>query len=192
MPRITGVDWDQLADHRELFELIGETYGFVPNSFRTLGRNSALLAAAGRLGNIVMIDAQHTSLELRWLVAHVSSRAAGCAYCAAHSALYASRVGGASVEKVREVWEFETSELFTEAERAALRLAWAAGLAPNQATDAHFEALAEHFSEEAILELVAVIALFGFFNRWNDTLATDLESVPAAFRERARPQAADG
>jgi hypothetical protein len=31
---------------------------------------------------------------------------------------------------------------------------------------------------------VAVIALFGFLNRWNDTLGTVLEDVPKEFVEK--------
>jgi len=32
-----------------------------------------------------------------------------------------------------------------------------------------------------IVELVSVIALFGYLNRWNDTMATQLEGLPARF-----------
>jgi|HubBroStandDraft_6_1064221.scaffolds.fasta_scaffold88798_1 hypothetical protein len=34
-----------------------------------------------------------------------------------------------------------------------------------------------------IVELVGVIAYFGFLNRWNDTLATELESSPLNFAQ---------
>ena len=76
------------------------------------------------------------------------------------------------------VWEFETSELYTEAERAALRVARGGGSQPNGVTDDDFTTLREHFNEQQILEIVAVIALFGFLNRWNETLATSLEAKP--------------
>ncbi len=55
---------------------------------------------------------------------------------------------------------------------------------PNAVEDAHFEALRQHFGDEEIVELVAVVALFGFLNRWNDTMATTLEAGPLAFAER--------
>ena len=45
-------------------------------------------------------------------------------------------------------------------------------------SDAMFADLGNYFSEGAQLEIVSVIALFGFLNRWNSTLATDLESLP--------------
>jgi len=43
--------------------------------------------------------------------------------------------------------------------------------------------LQKYFSDEAIIDIVAVIALFGFLNRWNDTLGTALEDVPKGFVE---------
>jgi hypothetical protein len=41
--------------------------------------------------------------------------------------------------------------------------------------------LRRHFSSGAIVEIVSVISLFGWLNRWNDTLASDLEASPLAF-----------
>jgi alkylhydroperoxidase family enzyme len=76
------------------------------------------------------------------------------------------------------VWSYETSELFRDAERAALRLAHHAALVPNQATDEDFAELRHHFDDGEIVEIVAMIALFGFLNRWNDTMATELEEHP--------------
>ncbi|MCC5874095.1 MAG: hypothetical protein JJU22_16965 [Gammaproteobacteria bacterium] len=69
----------------------------------------------------------------------------------------------------------------SDAERAALALAFAAGSVPNESDQQHFAALREHFREQQIIQLVAVIALFGFLNRWNDILAIALESQPQDF-----------
>ena len=41
--------------------------------------------------------------------------------------------------------------------------------------------LHDHYGDDGVVELVAVISLFGFFNRWNDTMSTDLEAGPGAF-----------
>jgi uncharacterized peroxidase-related enzyme len=117
------------------------------------------------------------SPELKELVALVASTAAGCRYCQAHTASNATRKG-AHAEKIAQVWSYETSDLFSDAERAALRLAYHAALVPNAATDEDFEDLRRYFDDGEIVELVTMIALFGFLNRWNDTLATDLETKP--------------
>ncbi|MDX1649992.1 MAG: carboxymuconolactone decarboxylase family protein, partial [Myxococcota bacterium] len=81
--------------------------------------------------------------------------------------------------------EFETHPAFDDRERAALALARDAAAHPPAVDDGHFEALRRHFDEDAIVELVAVIALSGFLNRFNDTMAKTLEDEPLAFA-RAR------
>jgi alkylhydroperoxidase family enzyme len=78
---------------------------------------------------------------------------------------------------------YETSPLFSDAERAALQLSQSAASVPNQATQAHFDAAKAHFDEAQVAEIIAVVATFGFLNRWNDSLATDIEDNPLAFAE---------
>ena len=121
--------------------------------------------------------------ELKQLVAHISSTAAGCQYCQAHTAHTAARIG-VSLEKLEAAWNFETDNRFNEAERAALRFARDASIIPNAVTKNHFEDLHKHFSDDEIVELLAVISLFGWLNRWNDTMATELESEPLNFASR--------
>ena len=97
----------------------------------------------------------------------------------AHTAAHAANAG-VTDEKIAKVWEFETSDLFSAAERAALRVAMCAAQTPNAVTEALFADLRSHNSEQQIIQIVASISLFGFLNRWNDTMATTLEAQPAA------------
>ena len=55
------------------------------------------------------------------------------------------------------------------------------GVVPNAVTPEHFAELRRHWDDGEIVEILAVVGLFGFLNRWNDSMATDLEDVPAAF-----------
>jgi hypothetical protein len=55
---------------------------------------------------------------------------------------------------------------------------------PNAVTDAMFAELRKYWTEEQIVEIVGVISLFGFLNRWNDTLATPLEDEPIEVGQR--------
>ena len=118
------------------------------------------------------------------LVSLVTSQASGCRYCQAHMTNLAS-IYRASDDKIRAVWEFEASPLFSPAERAALRLGYRAALVPNEATGADFDELKRHFDEGQIVEIVATIALFGYLNRWNDTMATALEPLAIEVASRA-------
>lgn len=101
----------------------------------------------------------------------------------AHTAGAALRLGIAD-KKLESVWEFRTSPLFTEAERVALELAIAGASQPNAVTDELFEKLKQHWTESQIVEIVGVIALFGFLNRFNDTMATPLEAEPIEVGEK--------
>src|SRR5216683_3947599 len=123
------------------------------------------------------------SPELKQLVAYISSTAAGCRYCQAHTADSAARIGVPQA-KLEAAWNFESDTGFEESERAVLRLARDASVVPNAVTKAHFEDLHKYFSDDEIVELVAVISLFGWLNRWNDTMATELESEPLNFASK--------
>ncbi len=91
---------------------------------------------------------------------------------------------GVEENKLAAVWEYQSSSLFTNAERVALDFAVAASVVPNAVTDASFEDLRKHWSEEQIVEIVATIAMFGFLNRWNDTMGTPLEDQAMAASDK--------
>lgn len=65
--------------------------------------------------------------------------------------------------------EFETLEL-DEATRLALRLAEAVTRDSNAVPDPLFEAVRGHFDEGQVIELLAVIGIFNYFNRFNNAL----------------------
>ncbi len=182
MTRILLATSDQLAANKELLDLAAMAMGFEANSLKVMARQPAILQGFMSLSAAILGPNSALDPVLRQMIAHVSSAAAGCAYCQAHTA-HGAEHRGADAAKLDALWEFETSELFSPAEKAALDLALAAGSVPNQTTDAQFETLLAHFSEDQIVEIVAVISLFGFLNRWNDTLATTLEDSPLAFAE---------
>ncbi len=89
---------------------------------------------------------------------------------------------GVETARIQAIWQYADSDLFTEAERAALDIVWAGSQSPNQSTPEHFEELRKHYSNEQIIEILAVNCLAGWLNKWNDTVATvtDQESVDFA------------
>ena len=101
----------------------------------------------------------------------------------AHTAGASLRLG-VSEQKLEAVWEYRTSPLYTEAERVALDFALAAAAQPNAVTDELFAKMKDHWTESQIVEIVGVIALFGWLNRFNDTMATPLEEEPIEVGEK--------
>ncbi len=163
---------------RAMIENAESLMGFVPNDALVMARHPALTKA---MWGLVAAVYGPGSLDngLKRLIGEAASKAAGCFYCLAHAA-HGAKSQGVPQEKIDAVWAFEDSPHFDEAERAAINLAMKAGVVPNEATDADFGRLKQHFSDDQIIEIVAVISMFGFLNRWNSTLGTTLEPVPLA------------
>lgn len=166
----------ELADDFAIFEQI---LGFVPNSLLTMQRRPEIVKGFGVLTKAVMAKGGLVDLGFKRLLAHFASRAAGCQYCEAHS-LIAAKIHGISDEKVAAVWEYQTSDLYTDAERVALDYALAAGSVPNAVDEPLMVRMKAHWSDDEIVEILGAICLYGFLNRWNDSMATDLEEAPKA------------
>jgi AhpD family alkylhydroperoxidase len=111
---------------------------------------------------------------LKRMIGYVASRVAGCRYCQAHTIRAAERYG-AEEEKLAHVWEYRDYPAFTEAERAALDFAWAASTVPNAVDEDLKQRLHANWDKGEIVEILGVIALFGYLNRWNDSMGTSLE-----------------
>ena len=172
MAHVKPLPRDSVPEFKERFDHYASTRGFVPNSILTMSRRPAIAKAFMELNRAVLYEGT-VAEELKMLVSLIASQASGCRYCQAHMANLSS-IYKSSDDKIRAVWEFETSDLFSDAERAALRV---------EAAD--FDELKKHFDDGQIVEIVASIALFGYLNRWNDTMATDLEELPTVVAERA-------
>jgi uncharacterized peroxidase-related enzyme len=181
-PRLAPLPVDHTPEMQELLEGTRKRMGFVPNSQLTMQRKPKLLRAYSQLTAAIWDPDGKVDRKLKRLISHVASRAAGCQYCMAHTAEGAAKLG-VDQQKIDAVWDYQTSPLFSAAERAALDVAVAAGCVPNAVTDEMFAELRKHWDEEQIVEIVAVIALFGFLNRWNDTFATPLEDEPLEYGE---------
>jgi len=159
------------------FDIFDRILGFVPNSLLTMQRRPKMVKGFGELTKGVMDPEGAVDLGLMRLIAHFSSRAAGCQYCEAHS-LVAAKIHDVPQEKLDAIWDYQTSDLYTEAERAALDFAMAAGSVPNAVDAELFARMRQHWSEEQIVQILGAVCLYGFLNRWNDSMATDLEEAP--------------
>lgn len=168
---------DSRPELAETFAVFERILGFVPNSLLTMQRRPKIVRGFGVLTEAVMDPEGTVDPGFKRLIAHFASSAAGCRYCEAHS-LVAARIHGVDDAKLAALWEYASSPLYDDAERAALDFALAAGSVPNAVTAEHFTALREHWSDGQIVEILAAVCLYGFLNRWNDSMATDLEAPP--------------
>ena len=176
---IGDTDRKSLEEFEELFKLVESFMGYLPNAHLTMSERPELLKAFSGLAGAVF-QSDGLDAGTKQLIALASSLSAGCKYCQAHTSHGAERAG-IEEKKIADILNYSESEQFSESEKAVLDLAFAAGKVPNSSNQKHFDNLIKYYSKKEIVDIVSVISLFGFLNRWNDTLGTALEDVPENF-----------
>lgn len=174
MPLVTPLTPDHDKNTQELAEFFNETLGFCPNSVLTMQRRPAISRAFINLNKAVMANEGRVTSALKRMIAWVSSNATGCRYCQAHAIRAAERYG-AEQEQLDNIWEYRTHPAFNDAERAALDFSLAASQVPNAVNGEIKQRLYKHWDEGEIVEMLGVISLFGYLNRWNDSMGTSIE-----------------
>ena len=170
---------EDFPEYEELFRLVESFMGYLPNSYLLMADKPELLEAFAKMSaavfNTVSLD-----MQSKQLIALASSLSSGCKYCQSHTSHGAERAGVTN-EKIADILNYQNSEHYDAKEIALLDLAFASGEVPNGSTKTHFENLEKYYSKQQIIDMVSVIAFFGFLNRWNDTFGTKIESVPAQY-----------
>lgn len=174
MPLLAPLPPDHDTEVAELAAFFNETLGFCPNSVLTMQRRPAIAKAFIQLNKAVMANEGRVTSDLKRLIGYLSSMTAGCQYCQAHTIRAAERYGAAE-DKLRHIWEYRSHPAFSEAERAALDFAVAASSVPNGVDEAISDNLRRYWDAGEIVEILGVVALFGYLNRWNDSMGTALE-----------------
>lgn len=160
---------------QKLIEFYNETLGFCPNSVKTMHIRPGIAMAFIQMNKAVMENNGKVTSALKRLIGYISSFSAGCRYCQAHTIRAAERYG-ATENQLQNIWEYKTHTSFSDAERAALDFALAASLLPNSVTDEIADNLRTYWDDGDIIEIAGVVALFGFLNRWNDSMGTEIET----------------
>jgi uncharacterized peroxidase-related enzyme len=174
MPLVQPLSPEHDLETKKLAEFFNETLGFCPNSVLTMQHRPAISKAFINLNMAVMENNGNVTSALKRMIGWVTSNATGCRYCQAHTIRAAERYG-ANQEQLDNIWEYKTHPSFNEAERVALDFALAASLVPNQVTDELKAELYKYWTEGDIVEMLGVISLFGYLNRWNDSMGTVVE-----------------
>ncbi|WP_448547864.1 carboxymuconolactone decarboxylase family protein [Thalassotalea fusca] len=183
MPLVKPLATDENDEVAELAKFFNETLGFCPNSVLTMQRRPAIAKAFINLNMAVMANEGRVTAEQKRLIGYITSANTGCRYCEAHTILAAERYGGTD-ERLANIWSFRESDLYSDAEKAAFEFALAASSVPNAVDDNIAAELHEYWDEGEIVEILGVIALFGYLNRWNDSMGTTMESGAVDAGER--------
>ncbi len=179
MSRVNPIQNPKESELGSLFSNAEKWMGFLPNDGLIMAHKPEVLKAFFQLAKTVYAEGK-IDAKLKRMLGHLSSKVSGCQYCSAHTAFGANEQG-VEKDKLEQLWEYKTSSLFSNAEKAALEIALKGSMVPNQVTDEDFIELKKYYDDEAIVEIVGVISMFGFLNRWNATLNTQIENVPETF-----------
>ena len=171
----------QFEQFDNLFNGVESFMGYLPNAHLLMAERPELLMSFSNLASTIF-QAEGIDIQTKQLIALASSLSSGCKYCQAHTSHGAERAG-VSANKISDILKYTESDLYDDKERALLDLAFAAGKTPNECNKNHFDQLKKYFSKKEIIDIVSVISLFGYLNRWNDTLGTVLEDIPEEFVE---------
>ena len=177
-PLVNPLDRNATPEATEMAKFYEETLGFTPNSLFTMMHRPRIATAFVEMNKAVMENKGRVTSDLKRLIAYISSMTTGCRYCEAHAIRAAVRYGSPK-DKLQHIWEYKTYPAFSDGERAAFDLAVAASSVPNAVDDEISSKMRKYWNEGEIVEILGVIALFGYLNRWNDSMGTQLES-PAA------------
>ena len=183
---IGGKKREEFSEFEELFKGVEVFMGYLPNAHLTMAEKPELLMAFSNLA-MTIFQSEGIDMQTKQLIALATSLSSGCKYCQAHTSHGAERAG-ADEKKIAEILNYQESDSYSEKDRAVLGLAFASGRSPNESSEEHFKELKKYFSDEQIIDIVSVISMFGFLNRWNDTFGTRLEDVPKSFvEEKLKP-----
>ena len=158
----------------KLIEFYNETLGFCPNSIKTMFIRPKIAYAFINLNKAVMENKGNLSSKIKRLIGYLASTVSGCRYCQAHTIRAAERYGSDD-KQLNEIWDFKNSTAFSKKEKVAFEFTIASSSIPNHVDEKISSKLREYWDDGEIVEMLGVISLFGFLNRWNDSMGTPIE-----------------
>ena len=169
MPRLSRLARKQVSEATgEIYDRYMRERGNVPNMFRTVAHRPEIFATMIAHFEAIL-NTGTLPKRLKELVIVRTSQLNACEYCLASHTAISLKLGWSS-EQLEHLPDFENRDDFSAAEKAALHLAEKMTTDANRYTDAEFTHLRTFYEEGEVVELMAAIGLFNYFNRFNNLL----------------------
>src|SRR5271170_7992733 len=182
MPRISRLNRSEVQPSSvAIYDRTLRDRGNVPNMFRTMAHRPEIFETIIAHMDAVL-NTGTLSKALKELVIVRTSQVNRTPYCLASHTAICKRLGWTD-HQLEALKDAAVSEL-TDAEKAAVHLAEVMTLYPHGYTEAEFQHLRSFYSEGEVVELIAAIGLFNYFNRFNDLLEME-PTKPASAEELA-------
>jgi len=164
MALISSLEKNQTEDiAREIYENYEKETGKTPEWIKVMAHRPEILKEFTELFKSVMGKGKVESL-LKWKIALVVSKTLKCPFCVDVTDKMLKKLG-ASEETIKEI------EGLTGGHKEILELVKDVTLDGHLDRPELFEKLKEKFDESQIMEIISVIGLFNYINRFNNTLA---------------------
>jgi len=175
-PRLAPLPWNTHADLQEGFANFRKRLGFYPNSMMILQRRPASVKAFRQATGAISGEGSLIDPAMKAMITLVASGVAGCPYVLAHAAHAVLHAGAEA--KLQAIHDYRHSALFSDKERLTLDYARAVATIPCAVNDTMVAEMRKLWSDEELVDITSLIALYGFFDRWNAANATPLEPEP--------------
>ncbi len=182
-PRISRLTRDQVPPQAvAIYDRYLRDRGNVPNMFRTMAHRPEIFETIIAHMEAVL-NTGTLPKALKELVIVRTSQINKTPYCLASHTQIARKLGWSDLQ-IAALEHAATESSFTEREKVAIDLAETITLTPHSYTDEQFRRLRSFYSEGEVIELMAAIGLFNYFNRFNDLIAME-PTQPASAEELA-------
>ena len=181
MPRISRLKRDEVSGASvAIYDRVLRERGNVPNMFRTMAHRPEIFETIIAHMEAVL-NTGTLPKKLKELVIVRTSQVNRTPYCLASHTAICKRLGWSDIQ-LEALGDADRSGEFSEAEKVAIDLAEAMTLDAHNYSDAEFARLRSFYSEGEVVELMAAIGLFNYFNRFNDLLEME-PTKPATAEE---------
>jgi len=179
MPRISRLRRNEVtAETGEIYDRYMRQRGNVPNMFRTVAHRPEIFETMIAHFEAVL-NTGTLPLKLKELVIVRTSQLNRCDYClASHSRI--SKKLGWSEDQLTHLDQYALRDDFTLQEKTGLRLAELMTRNERPLTDEEWQEMRDAFSEGEIVELMAAVGLFNYFNRFNNLLNMEANAPAVA------------
>jgi len=166
MAIISSLDKGEVNDEaKEVYKKFEEKMGKVPEWVKVMAHSSKIMKEFTELFSVIMGEGKIEPLT-RWKIAFVVSNSLKCPFCVDVTKKMLQSLG-ADEKTISKIEEGESED---EDEKEMLELVKEVTLKARVCTPELLEELTKDFSEDEVVEIVSIIGLFNYINRFNNTL----------------------
>lgn len=167
------------SETAEIYDRYIKQRGNVPNMFRTVAHRPEIFQTMIAHFEAIL-NTGTLPIKLKELVIVRTSQLNHCDYCLTAHMRIAKRLGW-SEDQLLHLEDYALRDDFTLIERTGLRLAELMTRNERPLTDEEWQEIRDVYSEGEVIELMATIGLFNYFNRFNNLLGME-STAPAALQ----------